>query len=109
MERHFFAGNPNVGGMAADDNQIVLNPYSKLKDTEKQSVALNEAYRLKMRQQNIIPEFALTPEQETTFRGTPYEQNPLEARRSLVARMLTGDPSAGRVTPEQQFWMNKVR
>jgi hypothetical protein len=96
--------------MATEDNAIILNPFSKLSDQEKQSVAKNEAIRLWLKKNNVQPQFNLTPEQFKFFRNTEYGQSkdatPL--KQTIIARILTGDPSVGNVTPMQKQWADWV-
>ena len=101
-EDTYFALNPNVTGMAAEDGRIVLNPYSGLKYEQQLGVAKNEAIRLFMRENKIDPQFKVTPEQMKSFQGTDYGTNAPALRQTLVARILTGDPSAGNATEEQR-------
>ena len=100
----WFALNPNETGMAAEDGRIVLNPYSGLPDEQKAIVAKNEAIRLFMRENNVDPQFKVTPKQKESFAGTEYGKKGNEGfmRQTLVARILTGDSSAGNVTEEQR-------
>ena len=100
----WFALNPKVTGMAAEDGRIVLNPYSGISDEQKAAVAKNEAIRLFMRENNVDPQFKVTPEQMKSFAGTEYGKKGNEGfmRQTLVSRILTGDPSAGNVTEEQR-------
>ena len=109
-EHSFFFKNKNVGGMAADDGSIVLNPYTALSPAEQSAVARNEAARLYMRQKGYTLGFALTPQQKQTFAGTVYGDpaNAEAARASIIARALSGDPSAGTLTPEQQTWAARI-
>jgi hypothetical protein len=100
-EDAFFKKRPEVGGMMTDDNKIILNPYSKLKPNELQGVAQNEALRLLMKLKKINPEFELTDEQVKFFKGSEYENSPEEAKKSILARILTGDPSAQSPSEEQ--------
>ena len=100
-ELDFFKKRPEVAGMATDDNKIILNPFSKNSPAEQQAVAQNEALRLFMRQQGIKPKFKLTDEQKEFFKGTEYEKDPSAANQTILARILTGDPSAKNATPEQ--------
>lgn len=100
-ESTFFKVNPQVGGMAAQDNRVVMNPHSPLSATEKQAVAANEAIRLFMRNIGYSPNFAVTPEQQRRFLGSAYQSDPAALRQTLIARMLSGDPSAGQPTFEQ--------
>jgi hypothetical protein len=101
-EDTYFALNPNVTGMAAEDGRIVLNPYSGLKYDQQLGVAKNEAIRLFMRENQIDPQFKVTPEQMKSFQGTAYGTNEPALRQTLVARILTGDSSAGNATEEQR-------
>ena len=110
-EHQYFRQNQHVTGMAADDNRIVLNPYSSLQPHEQESVLRNEAARLYMREkQNQFKfDFDPTPEQSQTFKGTPYENDHYNLRATLLARALSGDPSAGSLTPRQEQWVNWLR
>jgi len=100
-ELDFFKKKPNVAGMATDDNKIILNPYSKNTPAEQQAVAQNEALRLFMNKTNFTSDFDLTDEQKEFFKGSAYAKNPDAARQTILARILTGDPSAKNATPEQ--------
>ena len=88
--------------------KVILNPYSELTDQEKEAVYKNEALRLFMKQKDITPKFSLTEEQEQFFKGTPYEKDEINKRRTLVSRILTGDPSSGSATDEQLTEAKKV-
>ena len=67
-EDTYFKDNPHVGGMAAEDDRIILNPYSKLSEKEKQAVMMNEAARVHMRRGMIeAPRYDLSPEQSKAF------------------------------------------
>lgn len=107
-EHDYFKSNPHVGGMATEDGRIIINPYSKLSAQEKQFVAKNEAMRLWMRDNNFQPDFQITPEQQSRFANTEYGNNPAALKQTLLARMLTNDPSAGKQTFEQSIWANKL-
>jgi len=107
-EEAYFKANPHVAGMAADDNKIIMNPFSKLKDNEKQAVMMNEAARVHMRSKLIdAPNFDLTPTQAKKF--AEYSQDPNDIKQTIAARILSGDPSAADVTPEQQAYADKLR
>jgi len=99
-EDEFFRSRPEVTGMAAEDDSIILNPYSSLSKKEQGLVAQNEALRLKMRKDNFAPKFSVTPEQIKFFEGTEYADNPQAMRQTILARIYSGDPSA-RATEEQ--------
>jgi hypothetical protein len=110
-EDSYFRQNRTVTGMAADDNRVILNPYSGLGQQQMESVLRNEAARLYMREnQNRFKfDFDPTPEQTQSFRGTPYENDHYNLRATLLARALSGDPSAGTLTPRQQQWVDWLR
>ena len=99
-EKQFFMGNPGVGGYAAEDGQVVLNPYSQLSQPEQGAVAQNEAIRLWLRNMASPPEMTLTQGQQQYLGG--YSPNNRDVQDTLIARILTGDPSAGDVTPDQR-------
>ena len=99
-EDKFFKNRPDVAGMAAEDDTIILNPYSKLSKKNLGLVAQNEALRLKMRKENFTPDIDVTDKQKDFFKGTEYENNPQAMRQTIFARIYSGDPSA-MATPEQ--------
>lgn len=99
-EDDYFRKNPTVAGMAAEDGKIILNPYSNLSEDELGSVATNEAYRLFMRENEIVPNIKLSEEQLKQFANTPYKNMERETKQTIIARILSGDPSA-LATPEQ--------
>ncbi len=107
-ERDYVNKNPNVGGMATEDKKIILNPYTSFTDQEKQSIIKNEAIRLWLKDRNIVPDFDLTPEQKAKFSGTPYEKDELALKHSIISRILSGDPSAGTITPSQKQWADDI-
>lgn len=98
-ELEYFWQNPNVAGMAAEDNRVILNPYSPLSAEEKSAVAQNEIARILMRTGAVPPpRFPLTAAQSGTFGGYGSLQ---DQRETVAARIATGDPSAGDPTREQ--------
>lgn len=99
-EDDFFKKRPEVAGMAAEDGKITLNPYSPLSADQKAAVAKNEALRLKMEDDNVDFDFALSPQQRAAFSDTEYATDDKALRRTIVARVLSGDASA-EATPEQ--------
>lgn len=106
-EDDYFRNNPHVAGMAAEDDSIILNPYSKISDEEKQAVMLNEAARVHMRRNYDAPRFDLTPEQTQNLGN--YSKNMDDIRQTIAARILSGDPSAGKATPEQLEYVQGLR
>jgi lysozyme len=97
-ELDYFSQNKNVGGMATEDGKVIINPYTNLSDKEKKAVAMNEYSRLEM-WKGKRPTFELTPEQRETFKDYGSEQ---DIRETVVGRIVSGDPSAGNITPEQK-------
>lgn len=104
-ERAYFGKHKHVGGMAAEDGKVILNPFSSLGATERRAVFMNELARLFLRAR---PGFSppLSPEQQTKF-GT-YGA-PQDMRDTVLARVLSGDPSAGRPTFMQANKANALR
>ena len=102
-EDSYFKKNPTVAGMAAETNDIILNPYAGA-DVNRDAVARNEALRLQMRGAGVTPDFKLSPEQLTAFKGTPYAANQDALRASIAARIYSGDPSA-QETAQQRTWV----
>ena len=109
-EREYFYRNQRVAGMAGQDGRVVLNPFTNLSPEETEAVRKNEAARIHMRENNFSPEFFVTPKQKSSLDGTPYSLpgNELQRRRSILARIISGDPSAGEITPRQQHLSNTL-
>lgn len=108
-ETEYFRANPNVAGMAAEDDRIVINPFSTLSPQEIESVRMNEAARVHMRR-NQAPEFDLTPEQSEALAETTYKNASEQDRRATIAaRILSGDPSARQPTPQQMDYVKALR
>ena len=108
-ELDFFKGRPEVAGMATEDNKIILNPFSSLSPQEKMAVAKNEALRIYMRLNEITPTFDLTKDQKSMFIGTEYEKDPISAKQTILARILSGDPSAKDATLDQTLEAQKLQ
>ena len=97
-EQKFFKSRPDVAGMASE-GAVVLNPYSTLSPQEKEAVAINESARIIMQQRpEYQPKFGITPQQEAQFSNYG---SPQDVRDTIAARLISGDPSAGRPTFEQ--------
>lgn len=107
-ELEFFKKNPSVTGMAAEDGRIILNPFSELDSAAQNAVATNEAARLLMRENKIKPDFDVTDEQRSKFKGTVYEQDEEALKETILARAVSRDSSAGKLTPRQKEWANLV-
>jgi hypothetical protein len=104
-EDEFFWLNPQVAGYAAPDKTVVLNRHSQLPTASKMQVALNEAARHHMMDQGTLHRFPITEGQQGFFqRESPghYARDPQMARHSILARLISDDPSAGPYTDEQR-------
>lgn len=108
-EDSYFKKNPKVGGMMTEDNMIILNPYSSLTPEQKNAVALNEAIRLVIKKSNFPIDFELTDSQKEFFKGTEYEKNQEEAKKSILARILTNDSSVQTPSEEQLSIANSLK
>jgi hypothetical protein len=109
-ELAYFKQNPNVSGMATDDNKVILNPFSGLKDSEYQSVAINESSRILMRKPQYRPNFDLTDEQVRFLDSTTYRNASEDDRKATIAaRLLSGDPSGGVPTSEQSVFVSDLK
>lgn len=101
-EVEHFKNNPNVAGMMAQQgNEITFNP-NPMPGVNLDAVGKNEAARLWMRENNFAPQFQVNPQQSAQFNGTPYQNNPDAMRQTLLARILSGDQSAGQATDHQK-------
>lgn len=108
-EHEYFNRNPHVGGYADfESGTIVLNPYSKLSQDEKNAVAMNEYARLTMRNSSLQPQFDLTPRQTEAFKDYG-NGNPLAQRENIIGRIISNDPSALDITDEQKEFAQKVK
>lgn len=113
-EDKYFKENTHVGGMASESGDIILNPYSNLDESQKTAVAENEAVRLYLKNNNITPPFDITSEQKKSFstidQGKPYgDAEETTYKNTLLGRIISGDSSAGQVTPEQENFANQIK
>jgi hypothetical protein len=109
-ELKYFKKNANVAGMATEDNRVILNPYSNLNPDQYQSVAVNEASRIMMRQPEFKPDFELTNQQKSFLDTTTYRNATEDERRATIAaRILSGDSSAGVATSEQNMFVDRLK
>ena len=100
-ELMYFMQNRNTPAMAAEDNRVTFNPHSGLSPQQLNAVLQNELSRLTMRK--AMPPFKtdVTSQQQRSFMGTPYENDPVNMLQTILARVLSRDPSAGVYTPQQ--------
>ena len=114
-EDEFFKKNTHVGGMAAEDNKVIINPYSPLSDDQKNAVKTNETARLWMRnsEESDRPNMRLRRSQKKAFstiqNGNAYSQNPQDIRETIIARVISGDASAGKTTRKQRKYAEKLK
>jgi hypothetical protein len=111
-EESFFKERQDVGGMIAEDGKVIINPYSKLSDDERQAVFQNEKSRHLMRTGAVErPTFDITDRQREFFgkvqAGGKYGSDQ-DIRETIAARVLTGDPSAQDATQEQLAYAKKT-
>ena len=105
-ENEFFKMRPEVSGLAAEDDCVVLNPYSDLSESEKEAVLLNELARVFMRRSGFCPTFSITAEQESSF--TSY--GPTDSiKATIAARIVSGDPTALEPTDEQFAYVRELK
>jgi hypothetical protein len=108
-EDAYYRENSHVAGMAADDGMVTINPYSQISDQERQSVYENEAARLFMREKGT-PGVDLTELQDGFLNTNTYRNASKDDRiATILARLISGDPSAGDPTFGQTKAANKVR
>ena len=111
-ELEFLKTRPDVGGMATEDNHVIINPYSPLPEKNKNYVRELEQARLAMRNGYERPTFKLTPKQEEYFstmnNGKPYSEDLQDIRETIASRILVGDETAQDITKEQQEYADKL-
>lgn len=110
-EVKYFKDNPKVAGMATEDGKVILNPYTGLNPEEYQAVAMNESARLLIKKEDRLkPDFELTDQQVRFLDSSTYRNASEEDRKATIAaRILSGDPSAGVPTPEQQVYVETLK
>ena len=104
-ELQFFKDNTHIGGMATDDDRIILNPHSPLSEREKHAVMMNEFYRLLMKK---IPSQTPLPTFDQLQSFSTYG-SPRQIGETVMGRLMSGDPSAGTASPQQTEYMNLLR
>jgi len=106
-ELEYYKYNPRVAGMAAEDNAIVMNPYSNISPEQKKAVMMNEATRLYLRNKKIPLDFQLTDKQLELFQNYSNDENDIKS--TIIGRLISGDPSGGEYTEEQKLKANQLR
>jgi hypothetical protein len=114
-EEKLFRERPDVGGMAAEDNKVIINPWSPLSDEQKDYVRINETSRLWMRnmEESERPHMRIRRSQKKLFstiqNGKPYSDDPQDIRETIIARVITGDESAGKTTRKQRKYAERLK
>jgi hypothetical protein len=107
-ETLWFEANRNISGYASNDRFIVISPFSTLNEKEIEGVCVNEAIRLFMWEHQINPQIELTQKQINYFKGTAYENKDNESKQTIIARIISGDPSALDYTDNQKNVANEI-
>jgi hypothetical protein len=110
--------NPGTTGMAVGaglngydgERRVMVNPYSGLTPKGTEALIENERIRLFIDETKPKLEFEPTKAQIDFFKGTEYgkPENRERLKETIIARILTGDGSAGDITPEQQKVANVI-
>ena len=80
---------------------MVLNPQIRMRRRQLRAVLVNEAVRLLLaRRPDACPTFFLTLEQQWRFRA--YGGGSADRSRTVMARLVARDPSAGRPSTAQR-------
>ena len=114
----FFKKNPAVAGMATGaglngydgSRQVMVNPHTGLNPQQTDGLLRNERLRHLMDESKPELGFDPTPAQVASFQGTEYgkPENRGKLKETLVARILTGDESAGKITRPQSEAARKI-
>jgi hypothetical protein len=111
-ELKFFKQNTHIPAMMTEDGAVTENPFAKKPDgkpfspKELAAVQMNEKIRVWLKRQEVNLGFDLTPAQQKQFKTYGELQ---DIQHTIIARILTGDPSAGEATPEQQAIAQQVK
>ena len=106
-ELEYFKKNPNVAGMATEDDKVIFNPFSNMHPKQSESIYKNEASRVFMRKGQYRPRFELTKEQLEAFKD--YSTDVQDIRETIAARALAGDQSTGELTKDQEDFVSGLK
>ena len=105
-----FFRKSGIPAYAAEDGAVVFSPFVQMSPEQKRSLEMNEAARVWMSRGTLKPNFPLTDFQRMGLEGSHYAKAPEGDRRATIAaRLLSGDPSAGTATPEQEAFVKRLR
>tara|TARA_R110000787_G_scaffold110489_3_gene219185 strand:+ start:3100 stop:3510 length:411 start_codon:yes stop_codon:yes gene_type:complete len=104
-----FFNKQQIPGYAAEDNHVVVSPNPQT-GVNIDAVANNEAMRVYLRNKKFtegdLP--PLTETQVLNLKNNSYGAAPMLDRKSTtIARLFSGDPSAGTASPLQQNFLNQ--
>lgn len=105
-EVEYFKSNPDVAGMATEDDRVIFNPYSNVHPKHSDAIYKNEASRLYMKKSKNRPKFKLSDAQKKAFEGYGDEQ---DIRETIAARLLSGDESAGVASYDQLQYVDWLK
>jgi hypothetical protein len=103
-ELSFFQQQPQVAGYAAEDRNVVMNPMFQ---GSQESVLTNERFRQLFRDRpEMIPfDLSALPHQVPSEQ---YANDKTNLASTIIARLLSGDPSAAPYTWHQQETAMKI-
>jgi hypothetical protein len=105
-----FFKRSGVPAYSSEDGAVVFSPFVNLSPDQRKSLEMNEAARVWMKANKFQPSFSLSASQQGALSGTHYANASEEDRRATtLARLLSGDPSAGQATPEQDALVRLLR
>lgn len=101
-ELAFFRSRPEVAGYAADDNKVVINPFSSLSSEELDAVRRNERVRLFLDETKHDLTFNVEQHQHDFLQGTEYSGQTKELRQTIIGRILSGDDTLSPYSVDQR-------
>lgn len=104
-ENQYFEKNPHVAGMATEDDRVIFNPHSSAIPNQSDSIYKNEASRIYMRKHGVRPDYELTEDQNSRFKGYGTPQDIAE---TIAGRGISGDESSGELTENQKQFIKKL-
>ena len=94
--------------MATEDDAVAINPFSPLPPEALDVVRANERARVYMGMLRDRPRVMLSPSQRSDF--ADYSPNEQDIRETILARLYSGDQSAGSpANAGQRAWVARLR